>query len=101
MRRAARIDENQPEIVEALRKAGAIVELHHAWPCGYDILVHCAGVTMRVEIKDGRKPPSAQALTDREKQARDANPSSYAVVTNVAEALELLTVLRSKKRVQS
>lgn len=94
VRRAARIDANQPEIVAALRDAGATVELHHAWPCGYDVLVHICGQTCRVEIKDGSKPPSAQALTDREREARDNNPSTYAVVRSVDEALGLLESMR-------
>jgi len=98
VRRDARKDANQSEIVSVLRKAGAIVELHHAWPCGYDILVHHSGVTMRVEIKDGGKPPSARKLTDREQQARDANPNSYAVVTSERDALALLVQMAATSR---
>lgn len=51
MRRAARIDENQPEIVEALRAIeGVTVEVNHD-----DLLVGYAGNTYWYEIKVGPK----------------------------------------------
>lgn len=94
VRRAARVDENQPEIVAALRNMGATVEIHSAWPCGYDLLVHAHGQTMRVEVKDGSKPPSRHKLTETEQQARDNNPATYAVVRNTEEAHGLLNSMR-------
>lgn len=94
VRRAARIDANQPEIVAALRRAGATVELHHAYPVGYDLLVHYAGQSVRTEVKDGSKPPSACKLTEREEEARDNNPATYAVVHSVDEAIGLLASMR-------
>ena len=50
MRRAARVDANQAQIVSALRAAGAYV-----WIIGLpvDLLVGYKGHTMLVEIKDG------------------------------------------------
>ena len=50
MRRAARVDENQVEIVSALRAAGAYV-----WIISLpvDLLVGYRGHTFLVEIKDG------------------------------------------------
>ncbi len=45
-RRAARIDENQPEIVEELRKCGYSVQVGHD-----DILVGKHGLTFWFEIK--------------------------------------------------
>lgn len=49
-RRKDRIDENQPEIVEDLRKAGYSVEVGHD-----DILVGYRGFTFWYEIKDPEK----------------------------------------------
>ena len=52
MRRAARVDANQEQIVSALRAAGAYV-----WIIGLpvDLLVGYKGYTFLMEIKDGPK----------------------------------------------
>ena len=60
MRRAARIDRNQPEIVEALRKLGASVQpLHTVHDSVPDLLIGYQGRNFLLEVKDGTKPPSA------------------------------------------
>ncbi len=62
--RAARADANQPEIIMALKKAGATVTSLHRVGMGCpDLLVGFRGVNHLLEIKDGHKPPSAQKLT--------------------------------------
>lgn len=64
MRRAAKIDANQTQVVIALRAAGAVV--HSLASCGNgvpDLLVAFRGQTMLMEIKDGAKVKSKQALT--------------------------------------
>ena len=61
LRRAARTDANQSEIVKALGKAGGL------WlPLGHPVdgLVGWRGLWFLVEIKDGNKPPSKRQLTD-------------------------------------
>ena len=64
MRRAAKVDANQREVVAALRDAGATVQLLHAVGEGCpDLLVGYRGKNYLLEVKDGRKPPSAQKLT--------------------------------------
>lgn len=67
MRRAARADANQPEIVEALRKVGAKVAHLHVAPGLLDLLVGFRGRLYWVEVKDGRKKPSDRELTPAEK----------------------------------
>ena len=67
MRRAARVDHNQREVVAALRGAGATVQLLHAVGEGCpDLLVGYKGLNMLLEVKDGGKPPSAQKLTPQQ-----------------------------------
>lgn len=67
MRRAARIDSNQPEIVAALRKIGCAVQHLHAVGSGCpDLLVSRAGRTVCFEVKDPNQPPSKRKLTDDE-----------------------------------
>ena len=65
MRRAAKIDANQDAVVSALRAAGATVQSLAAVGKGVpDLLVGYKGKTLLMEVKDGRKPPSAQRLTE-------------------------------------
>jgi hypothetical protein len=64
MRRAAKVDRNQAEIVRAFRQIGATVQVLSAVGHGVpDILVGWRGANHLVEIKDGDKPPSARRLT--------------------------------------
>jgi hypothetical protein len=52
---AARIDVNQPEIVEGLRKSGASVEcLHKVGKGCTDLLVGYRGVNYLIEVKHGK-----------------------------------------------
>lgn len=69
MRRAARTDANQSEIVKRFRQWGASVQpLHQVGDGCPDLLVGLCGVNLVVEVKDGDKPPSARTLTpDQEK----------------------------------
>ena len=66
MRRAAKVDRNQPEIVEALRKIGCRVQPIHMVGQGCpDVAVYAPKrkAVILMEIKDGTKPPSKRALT--------------------------------------
>ena len=63
MRRAARVDANQAELVAALRKLGCSVEPLHAVGKGVpDLLVGYRGDKYLIEVKDGEKPPSKRKL---------------------------------------
>jgi hypothetical protein len=67
VRRAAKIDANQPAIVAALRSIGATVTPIHAVGNGCpDLLVGFRQKNYVFEVKDGSKPPSARKLTDDE-----------------------------------
>ena len=62
-RYAARIDENQPAIVDALRKAGAFVHVCSDIGRGFpDLFVAHAGKGLLVEIKNPAKPIADQRL---------------------------------------
>ena len=64
MRRAAKVDRNQSEIVDALRKIGATVQPLHSVGQGCpDLLVGYRRTNYLIEIKDGLAPPSARKLT--------------------------------------
>ena len=64
---ARNVDGNQVAVVAAFRKAGAFVQHLHAVGAGCpDLLVGYRGVWRVVEVKDGRKVPSARRLTEAE-----------------------------------
>lgn len=93
MRRAAKVDENQPEIVKALRDAGCGVLDTSALGRGVpDLLVHpptfpACRMPVFLEIKDGKKPPSARKLTPDQKEFHAKWKGWIFVVTTVEEAL--------------
>ena len=89
-RRATRRDANEPDIVSALRKAGAV-----SWaldkPC--DRLVGFRGRWVTLEIKDGSKPASKRALTPAEVEFMaqcDYYHLPHFVVNSPAEALKAI-----------
>ena len=64
MRRAAKVDANQTEIVKALRQVGASVQSLAATGKGCpDLLVGIRGLNFLIEVKDGAKPRSDRKLT--------------------------------------
>jgi hypothetical protein len=86
MRRAARTDANQAEVVKALRAAGATVTDTSGVGGGFpDLAVGYGGLNYFLEVKDGSKPPSAQKLSQhQEKWHREWK--GHACVVNSPEA---------------
>jgi hypothetical protein len=67
VRRAARIDDNHPAIVEAFQKMGcSVLSLAPMGKGVPDLLVGCGMKNYLVEVKDGEKVPSARKLTPDE-----------------------------------
>lgn len=93
MRRAARIDANQNEIVNALRLAGVSVQLLHAVGGGCpDLLCGYRGRCYTLEVKDGAKPPSKRRLTPDQVEWHESWRGHVAVVHNVSEAFAAVGV---------
>ena len=93
MRRAARVDANQSDIVEALRVVGCTVQPLHAVGQGVpDLLVGFRGQNLLIEVKDGSKPPSRRRKTEDQVIWHDAWRGQVAVVRNVQEALEAVGI---------
>lgn len=91
MRRAAKVDANQPEIVTALRGVGASVYPTHMVGRGFpDIVVGYRAQNFLFEIKDGSKPPSARNLTQAEIDFFDEWRGTVHVVNSVDDALTLI-----------
>lgn len=91
MRRAARVDANQEQVVSALRACGAYVRIVTQGDGLPDLLVGYRGYTLLLEVKDGRKPPSARKLTEaEEKFFQEWQGGLLAKVESVDEALDIL-----------
>jgi len=93
LRRNARVDANQSEIVKALRKHGAHVLITSQLKNAFDILVGYKGKLYIVEIKDGSKVKSNRKLTQGEQKCADGFESvgvTYHVIESVEQALEMI-----------
>lgn len=91
MRKRARVDDNQKQIVDALRKAGASVQslatIGNGCP---DLLVGFRGTNYVIEVKDGSKCPSKRILTPDEEIWSIKWDGSYYVAHSVDDALKII-----------
>ena len=94
--RAAKVDANHVQVVEALRAAGATVQSLAGVGKGVpDLLVGHQGHTLLMEVKDGDKSPSQRKLTeDQLKWHREWNGGTLAVVDGPEAALRALGVIK-------
>jgi len=93
MRRAARIDTNQPEIVNGLRERGCVVAHLHTIGKGVpDICVGFGGRNYLFEIKDPRRPLSQRRLTPDEKiWHKTWNEKGRAdIIETIEQAMEIM-----------
>lgn len=93
LRRAARIDANQPEIIQAFELAGATVAIIKE---PVDIAIGYMGLTVMVEIKDGSKPPSGRKHTNQQKKFFATWRGAKATVDSIDAAMQLMEELRIK-----
>lgn len=95
MRRAAKIDANQPELVGALRSMGATVEItsqaHDGFP---DVVVGYRGVTVLVEIKDGSLTPSRRKLTPAQVELHGRFAGAITIIETLEQAELLIRRMR-------
>ncbi len=92
--RARRVDENQAEIVAALRRAGAVVTPLHAVGNGVaDLLVSFHQRWFLLEVKDGAKSPSRQKLTPDEREWIGRQKAPVHIVTNPVEAVGVVQMV--------
>jgi hypothetical protein len=90
MRLAARRDANEDQIVSALEACGAFVKKINDGGT-FDLLVWYRGNTLLLEVKDGRKSPSARELSPAEQKFHDAWPGdNLHIVLSPEDALALL-----------
>ena len=95
MRRVACVDENQRELVKAMRRLGVSVQLLHAVGQGCpDVLVGWKGRNLLLEVKDGSKVPSARKLTEAQEEWHRAWRGQVAVVSSLDEVIDVLGLHR-------
>lgn len=95
MRRAAKVDANQSEIVEALRAVGCSVQdLSGVGKGVTDLLVGCSGVNLLIEVKTdtGTYTPAQIAW-------HAAWRGQRSTVRSIDEALALVEAIRSQTRI--
>lgn len=93
MRRAAKVDANQSEVVNSLRRVGASVQPLHAVGSGVpDLLVGYRSANYLLEVKDGDKPPSARKLTDKQVEWHKLWRGSVLTVTSAEDAIEQIGI---------
>lgn len=90
MRYARRVDANQAEIVDALRKAGAKVKIVHQ---PYDLQVWIGDRTMYVEVKNPKTGYGRKGMN--EKQAEEAQGLPVYMADSVESALRALKILQA------
>jgi hypothetical protein len=96
MRRAARRDDNQREVVTKLREYGATVQDLGALGAGCpDLLVGFRGQNYLLEVKDGRKKPSARELTADERAFHSTWKGRVTVVLDVLDALKAIGAIHA------
>lgn len=94
MRRAARVDDNQRQIVDALRRVGCSVWSLAGVGKGFpDLAVGFRGRNLFLEVKDGSKPPCKRKLTPDEEAFHASWRGHVAVVESVEDALKIVGVM--------
>lgn len=89
MRRAAKADDNQPQIVKAFRQLGFSVAHTHTIGKGFpDIIVGRDGINTLVEIKDGKKVKSQRQLTSDEKEFHKNWQGTIIIIESVEDVIE-------------
>lgn len=97
MRRNARVDSNQPQIIKTFRAYGATVQLLHMVGKGCpDAIVGYAGVNLLVDSKDGSKSPSKRKLTEDEQLWHEQWKGQVCIVESEQDAIELMRKIEAR-----
>lgn len=96
MRRAAKVDANQAQLVDLLRTAGMSVAVTSSSHDGFpDLVVGYGGISVLVEVKDGAKSPSARQFTPKQTDFHSAFKGAITVIEDEEQALGLVKAIRA------
>ena len=91
MRKKARVDANQKEIVQQLRKIGiSVLHTHQLGRGAQDLVLGYRNSNFMIELKDGNKTKSQQKLTPDEVQFQEKWNGNYAVCNSIEQILTLI-----------
>jgi hypothetical protein len=94
-RRAAKIDDNQQELVELIRAMGVSVAITSAAHDGFtDLVLGFGGVTVLTEVKDGSKEPARRKLTPKQQTFHGSLKGAITVIENEQQAVELVNRIK-------
>ena len=106
--RNAKVDENQKDIVTALRRIGCYIVHTHTIKNAFDVIIFFQGRSYHTEIKNGSKLPKYyHGLSDQDKRLKlesmlsegelkcmedmQATGVKYHIVSSIEEAINLVT----------
>lgn len=97
MRRAAKVDRNQPEIVEIFEDYGFSVQRAQAMGSGFpDLILGYGGRNYLVEVKDWQLAPSKRKLNEIQQEWHAAWKGQVCVVETAIEAIKLAEKWRAE-----
>ena len=87
-----RTDSNHAEIIKALRKIPnlSVFSTHEVGKGFPDIVIGYKGINYLIEIKDGKKPPSARKLTPDEVKFHQEWSGQISIIKNLDELLQII-----------
>ena len=94
-RRAAKVDANQPEIVDAFRRMGCSVLIISQLKRCCDLFIAKNDKTIAIEVKDGRLPLSKRQLTEGEMDFMHSWKGLYFVVESLDDVLRVVEELEA------
>jgi hypothetical protein len=93
-RRAAKVDSNQREIVDAFRRMGCSVLIISQLKKCCDLIVS-RGKTAAIEVKDGSLPKSKRQLTEGEMDFMHSWKGPYFIVESLDDVVRVVRELES------
>lgn len=96
LRRAAKVDANQPEIVEAFRRMGcSVLNISQLKRCCDIVVSKGLRATAMVEIKDGSLPKSKRQLTEGEMDFMHSWKGLYFIVESLDDVVRVVRELEA------
>lgn len=91
MRKKARVDANQKEVVQELRKLGiSVLHTHQLGRGAPDLILGYRNDNFMIELKDGNKTKSQQKLTPDEVEFQAKWKGNYAVCNSLEQILSVI-----------
>lgn len=98
MRKKARVDANQKEIVTELRKLDvSVLHTHQLGKGAPDLILGYRNDNFLIELKDGSKTKSQQRLTPDEVEFQNKWQGNYAVCNSLEQVLTVIDYVDQRR----